>query len=310
MGKNSRIVNSQLANFQTYTMYKNQFLTLAQNVFVFDGLNKFIDIGYVNKKLLFNGSIAFFYDEIIGMVLALPYTNLGTLDIYGRPKKIRVYGVNNGYQRTLDNTSPNILDHFVIMYDNLSHIPLYYDIIQYAERNACYQRAIDINILQQKTPRIWQVPNGQETTLRNLLNNVDSNIEQILTYKSLDIKNISCILEPAPFVADKIYELKERNYNEFLRDIGITNNSYQKKERQIVDEISVMQGGTVASRYNRFEARKVACEKINGLWGKLGVDVKVKYFDNVPKSTDEFEEKGDFVNEIFEEDYKQERKEV
>ena len=121
-----KLVNSQLSNWKTYEMYKRQMLTLAENVFEFEGLPEFIDTAYLNKNLLRKGSIAFFVDEVMGL-LALPYTNLSTLDVYGRPQKIQVMG-QNGYRNTLGRNE------FVIMYDNNGRYPLWLDILQYAER--------------------------------------------------------------------------------------------------------------------------------------------------------------------------------
>ena len=88
-----KTVNSQLCNFKTYEMYKRQMLTLAENVFEFENLPEYIDTAFLNKRLLRTGSIAFFKDEILG-VIALPYTVLGKLDIYGRPQKIIVTAPN------------------------------------------------------------------------------------------------------------------------------------------------------------------------------------------------------------------------
>ena len=39
------------------------------------------------------------------------------------------------------------------------------------------------------------------------------------------------------------------------------------------------QGGTIASRYSRFEPRKKAVKLINE---KFGTDIKVRYYDGVP----------------------------
>ena len=96
---NKKVVNSQLCNFKTYQMYLRQMLTLAENVFEFKNLPSFIDVSYLNKELLRRGSIAFFEDEVMG-VIALPYMNIGTLDVYGRPRQIQVIG-RNGYTKTL-----------------------------------------------------------------------------------------------------------------------------------------------------------------------------------------------------------------
>lgn len=122
----AKMINSQLSNFKTYEMYRRQLLTLAENVFEFVNLPEFIDTAYLNKQLLRKGSIAFFKDEVLGL-LALPYNNIGNLDVYGRPKSIQVIA-RNGYTRTL------MQGEFVIMYDNNGRYPLWLDILQYAER--------------------------------------------------------------------------------------------------------------------------------------------------------------------------------
>ena len=143
-----KLINSQLSNFKTYEMYRRQLLTLAENVFEFKNLPEFIDISYLNKQLLRKGAVAFFKDEVMGL-LALPFVSMGTLDVYGRPTRIQVLA-QNGYNRVLNR------DEFVIMYDNNGRYPLWLDVIQYAERMALCTRVSDINLAQQKTPRFWR----------------------------------------------------------------------------------------------------------------------------------------------------------
>ena len=85
-----QLVNSQLSNFKTYQMYMRQLLTLAENVFEFENMPTFIDTAYLNKTLVRQGAIAFFYDDVLEKVLALPYKSIGSLDVYNRPKRIQV----------------------------------------------------------------------------------------------------------------------------------------------------------------------------------------------------------------------------
>lgn len=287
-----KLICSQLGNFKTYEMYKRQLLTLAENVFEFTNLPDFIDVSYLNKQLLRKGCVAFFKDEVMG-VLALPFTSIGTLDVYGRPNTIQVISMN-GYTRVLKR------DEFVIMYDNNGRYPLWLDILQYAERLALDTRTIDINIAQQKTPRIWKTKQEKEQSLKAMINNVDSFENLVATYEDLDLDDIQIVLEPAPFVADKIDMHKDKDWNEFLRLIGISNLSYQKKERNIKDEIYAMQGGTIASRYSRFEPRQRAVEEINK---KFGTKIEVKYYDGIPTSEkeifeDDLEDEGGIDNDI------------
>lgn len=278
-----RFINSQLNNYKTYLMYRRQLLSLAENVFEFKGLPEFIDVSYLNAQLVINGSIAFFYDDILGL-LALPYANYGGLDVYGRPKQIQVYS-NTGYNKKLN------YGEFVIMYDNNGHYPLLADIIQYAERIAMNTRTSDINISQQRTPRFWKTKSENLKSIQDLVNNVDSNAETVISYDNLDLDDTTLVLEPAPFVADKIDQHQEKIWNEFLRLIGISNLSYQKKERNIKDEINAMQGGTIASRFSRFEPRQRAVQQINK---KFNMNIEVSYYDGVPSTIEEPEDNENF----------------
>ena len=283
-----KMINSQLNNFQSYLNYKGQLLSLAKNVFLYENMPENIDMSFARNRIVTTGSIAFFKDELFG-VLALSYNIIGNLDIYGRPNRIQVYSKSNGYTRELTR------DEFVIMYDNTEKMSLMPLIVQYSERLALCERVIDINLGQQKTPRIWKAPQEKIASLKALVNNVDSNIEQIIAYDDLTAKDIDIILEPAPFVSDKVQIEKEKIYNEYLRCIGISSVNIQKKERLITDEIEASQGGSIVMRYNRYEPRKKALDKINKKWG---LDIKLKYYDDVPASYEEFEK----VEEVKEDD--------
>ena len=275
----TKLINSQLSNFKTYEMYKRQLLTLAENVFEFTNMPEFIDTSFLNKVLLRQGAIAFFKDEVMGL-LALPFRNMGKLDVYGRPTSIEVIS-QNGYSKVIKNR-----DDFVIMYDNNGRYPLWLDVCAYAERIALDTRTIDINIAQQKTPRFWKTKSEKVKSIQDLVNNVDGMENTVIAYEELDLDDTTLVLAPAPYVSDKIDLHKEKDWNEFLRLIGIANMNFQKKERNIKDEVLASQGGTIASRYSRFEPRKKAIDEINR---KFGTDIEVKYYDGLPTTEENFE---------------------
>ena len=54
-----KLINSQLSNYKTYQMYLRQLMTLAENVFKFRNLPNHLDVSYINKVLVKQGSIAF-----------------------------------------------------------------------------------------------------------------------------------------------------------------------------------------------------------------------------------------------------------
>lgn len=255
-------------------MYKRQMKTLAENVFKFNNLPEYIDVSYLNKTLLNDGAIAFFKDEVLG-VIALPFCSYGKLDVYGRPNQIYVFG-QNGYHEVLDK------DKYVIMYDNNGKYPLVLDIAQMAERVALAVRTQDVNIIHQRTPRIWKTSKDTEKSVKDLINEIDTMVETVVTYDSKNVlTDLQSVQAPAPYVTDKLDDHLKELFAEFYRLIGVANVQIQKKERYITDEMQASQGGTIASRWSRFEPRQRAVKEINE---KFSLDISVEYYDGEPNS--------------------------
>lgn len=215
--------------------YKDQCFSIAENVFKFDNLPENIDLSYVNKKLLYNGAIAFFEDEVLG-VLALPFITNGKLDLYNRPVNISVMGANGYYRSNIPK------DKFVIVYDNMSRRPMIPSILEYVTRLVEITRVMDTNLIQQRTPRVWVTTTDTKETLKNLLNDIDSDVDTVLAYNNLFMDKLNSILSPAPFLLDKLQAQKREVWNEFLRLVGVANLNVQKKERMITDEVINSQG--------------------------------------------------------------------
>ena len=289
----AKVINSQLSNFKTYKNYLDKMLLLAMNVFQFKNINNYVDMAVVNLELVTKGSVAFFYDEVMKMVVALPYSNIGDLDMYGRPTVIMARSKNGRYYRKLTRNE------FVIMYDNESKLPIYSNILSASERLALIKRTIDINIRQQQTPRFWKTSEDNKKTIQALEGEVEANVNSVITYENVDLDETTIVLQPAPYVTDKLNDAKKEEWAEFLELIGISNLMVQKKERVIQDEIVATMGGTIASRYSRFESRRKAVEEINKKWNLQGENkIEVEFYDGLPttiKNVDEFlnNEEGD-----------------
>lgn len=281
-----RLVNSQLKSWNTYQMYLREMLSLAENVFGIDKVPENVDLSFVNRTLLYKGAIAWFKDDVLGTI-ALPFTTLGKFDIYGNPTEIQARAFNGRYYRRLKQGE------FVIMYDNASRYPIYADIVQMAERIAMCVKTNDVNIKQQRTPRIWKTSKDMKKSVEDIINNIDCLVEDVTTYDSIDWDDLQAVMAPAPYVADKIDMHLDKLWGEFFRLIGVANLVEQKKERMITDEMVASQGGTIASRYSRFEPRKSAIEKINKMFGE---DMSVYYYDGIPTSKKEVEENESIIS--------------
>lgn len=290
---NYKQVGSQLTNMITYRNTLDENYSLAKNVFRIDNLPKTIDKGYINGKLIKTGAVAFYIDEdenLEKQLYALPFEVKKKKKPYGLPYEIEVKG-EDGYTKTLTE------ENFVIMYDNTEKRPIWLDILMYSERMSLCTRTCDINIANQKTNRIWLVPNDKEKTYRDLINNVDSFTESVIGYEGLDIQSINAILQPAPYIADKVDLHYKEIYNQFLSFIGISTIQFNKKERMISSEIKSQTGGSIAQRFSRFEPRLNAIEEINEKFKEfLDKPIELSYYDGEP-STKENNESEVIIND-------------
>lgn len=258
---------SAILNNRTYVQYVNRLTELATSMFEWSGLPESVDSRYIELHLFSNGCMVYFDDEVMGN-LCLDCTYNGGLDVYGYPILRRAYSSYNGYNRLLKNSNS------VIIWNNLLHIPSEADIRAYARRLWMLDRIIDVNANAQKTPILVQGNEKQRLSLVNLYKEYDGNAPVIFGDSSLNTEGLKSISTGAPYVADRIYELKTQIWNEALTYLGISNINIQKKERLITDEVTRNQGGTVASRYSRLEARRQAVERINDMFG---TNIKVNY---------------------------------
>ena len=96
---------------------------------------------------------------------------------------------------------------------------------------------------------------------------------------------VKTIPTDAPYIADKIYQLKTQYWNECLTRLGISNVNIQKKERLISDEVTRAMGGVIASRYSRLEMRRQAADAINKMFN---LDIEVDYREDYRQTDDEF----------------------
>lgn len=273
---NGLFEESALLNNVTYMQYFNRLTELAISMFEWQNLPPTVDPRYIELHLFQNGSMVYFNDDVIGN-LCLDCLPNGNFDVYGNPVLRRAYSSYNNYQRELNE------DNSVIIWNNYLRNNSITDIKMYSRRLYLLDRIIDVNANAQKTPVLVQGTEKQRSTLINLYKEFDGNSPFIFGDKNLDLNALKSLNTNAPYVADKIYQLKTQIWNEALTYLGISNINIQKKERLITDEVTRNQGGTIASRYSRLQARREAVDKINAMFG---TNIRVDY-------REDFQEIGD-----------------
>lgn len=281
-------------NNSTFIQYYNRLVELSISMFDWQGLPESVDARFLELGLFSDGKMVFFKDE----GLALPNTNDtgflclraavgGPFDVYNVPKTRHVYASDSYHHECTDKDS-------VIIWNNQLRTPSRLDVEMFAERLYLFDRIIDVNVKAQKTPVIVKSNEQQRLPLMNMYQKYDGNQPFIFADSSLDTGNFGVLKTDAPYVADKIYELKNKYWNECLTYLGISNLSIQKKERLVTDEAIRSMGGTIASRYSRLEARRKAADEINRMFG---LDITVDFREDYREIDDENVIVGETGNE-------------
>lgn len=268
---------SMILNNLTYRQYLNRLTELAISMFEWKNLPSTVDARYLELHLFETGCMVYFKDEVIGD-LCLDCIVNGKLDVYGNPLLRRAYSGYNNYQKLLK------YNNSVIIWNNYLHGNSILDVEMFARRLYNIDRIIDVNANAQKTPVLLQGSEKQRLTLLNLYKEYDGNAPFIFGDKNLDINSLKSFSTNAPYVCDKLYQLKTQIWNEALTYLGISNINIQKKERLITDEVTRNQGGTIASRYSRLETRRQAVEKINDMFG---TNIEVNYREDFQQVSDD-----------------------
>lgn len=262
---------SAIANNETFIQYVNRLTELAISMFEWKNIPDTIDTRYLELHLFETGCMVYFNDDVLGNLCLDCITN-GRLNVYGYPINRRAFSGYNNYNKDLTDKNS------VIIWNNYLHTNSLVGVQYYAKRLWNLDRIIDINANAQKTPVLLQGSEKQRLTLINLYKEFNGNSPFIFGDKNLDLNSLKVLQTNAPYVADKIYTLKEQIWNEALTYLGVSNSNTQKKERLIAEEVQSQQGSTVASRYSRLQSRKEAVEKINAMFGtNITVDYRRDY---------------------------------
>lgn len=259
-------------NNLTYMQYLNRLTELGISVFEWKNLPPSVDSRYIELRLFHNVCVVYFDDEVMGN-LCLDCIPSGQLDVYGNPVDRRAYSAYNNYQKQLTEADS------VLIWNNCLHTSSVLDVQMFARRLYNLDRIIDVNANAQKTPVLVQGTEKQRLTLLNLYKEFDGNAPFIFGDQNLDLNALKVLQTGAPYVADKLYQLKVQIWNEALTYLGIPNLAVQKKERLLSDEVQRNQGGTIASRYSRLDCRRQAAKKINAMFG-TNIEVNFRDYNN------------------------------
>lgn len=274
---------SVVDNTLTYMDYYRRILELSISMFEWKNLPETMDSRFLETCLFEKGNILLYFDEELEQFLSLPSIIGGQLDIYNIPT-IRIAYANNGYRYECNKSNS------VIVFNNMLLGTCKTDILAYAKRLFEIDRTIDVNIKAQKTPVLISCAEEERLSMLNLYQKYDGNAPVIFGDTSLMNDSLKVLSTQAPYLADKLYLLKQNIWNEALTYLGIPNVAMQKKERMITDEVSRGMGGTLASRNSRLMMRQKACKEFNDMFNQ---NISCEYRGELPITEKQTEQGGE-----------------
>lgn len=273
-GKLNQDYEKRWMNEVSYLSYLYRLMDYAMSVFQWHDLPEGVDERMMEYWLLTNGMVAFFYDNALegskdapDGYACLPCILGGQWDMYNYPKDRTAYTVQGANYNLNEDDS-------VLVFNSYLRVPMMPTIQWYAKRLGNLDRTIDVNIEQQKTPKILRGDQSQKLTLTNMMQQVQENSLWIWWYKGMDMGMVDVLDTAAPFVSKDLQTVKHQIWNEALTYLGVENVNTEKKERLVSDEVMSNMGDVEASRFTRLNARQQACDKINTLFG---LDVSVTF---------------------------------
>ena len=267
--QNEAFIRSALRNTWDFTDYEDMLTEVALSRFSWENLPDTCDERYLEKALLFNGKAIFAYDDVMDAILSLKVVLNGKFDCYGIPVTRYGYG-NNEYRIKCDRTNS------VLVFNNYKMKPTFPVITNYAMRLYEIDRTIDVNVGAQKTPVLVLCDENERLSMENIYTQYEGNRPVIYGKKGLNPDALTVLKTDAPYVSDKLYNLKTNLFNEALTMLGVANVSIEKRERLVSDEVNKALGGTISNRYAYMAMRQKACDELNK---KFNLNVKVKFRD-------------------------------
>jgi len=291
--QNEAFIRSALRNTWDFTDYEDMLTEIALSRFSWENLPDTCDERYLEKALFFNGKAIFAYDEIMDSLLSLKVVLSDKFDCYGIPVKRIGYG-DNEYRITCSR------DNSVMVFNNYKMKPTFPVVTNYAMRLYEIDRTIDVNVGAQKTPVLVLCDENERLSMENIYTQYEGNRPVIFGKKGLNPDSLSVLKTDAPYVSDKLYNLKTNIFNEALTMLGVANVSVEKRERLVSDEVTKSLGGTISNRYAYMAMRQKACDELNK---KFGLNVSVKFRDgesdedSATADVEDTTEKGEQENE-------------
>ena len=251
-----------------YDLLLDEFINLAINRFSWEGLPYGLTSEQLEKLLITHGQLMGYQDELKGLFI-LPCSGTKDVNPYGLPTVYRTMSENGKMSDDID------IDEGILLKNNPLGIGDIDIIKSYAKKIDDVEMTMEVNLFQQSIPRIILADEDSKLSAKKLIQQIRSFKFAIFGKSSLsnNIKSSDVLDTQAPYILDKLQDLKVSLRNELLTYLGINNINNIKKERMIVDEVNANNDYINISLDLMYDMRKKFADEFNK---KFGTNITVK----------------------------------
>lgn len=287
-----RYKESQRRNILSYTFFFNRLKTLAKTVFIWDTTDFPILESTKIEEFLFNYNKIAIFENDVGEMSMLPFASYSHLNVYGLPENLRIFSPFTGFSIDRKYEEVALLEDL----NNDSGLTMCEVCEYFATKLYAIDRAIDVNISNQKTPVfITAKDESTKLALKNMFMRIEGFEDAVAINDNYDPNSIMIYPINAPYISDKLNEMKEQVWIDALTCLGIPSQN-DKRERMIVDEVLQNLGEHVFNVYTRLLPRMEAVEHAKDVFGDKVKNLTVKYNDKILENVgflDLFDRRGD-----------------
>ena len=260
-------------NIQNYWL--NRLTEIVLNIFKWDNLPKEINQQAMQKAIMLDGYCIFFKDKQLGLYYALTGAISG-VDVYGYPSVAKPISKNS----SITFGDYEIDKDCVVIYANKTRTSAQTLINEYVGRLTEIDLAIMLNTKAMKHPVIFKTTEQKKESFESLLRQYEDTWNIIACDKQLDIENSLDVINMGVNAQEILNLIKEKEstLNEFYNIFGVTS-TVEKRERIVSGEINVQLQQTAVNTNIWLSCQKLACEKINDIFG-LNIDVNRIEFED------------------------------
>lgn len=236
---------------------------LALDTFTWTGLPAGMESEHIEEALYGVGGAFFFNDNRKG-TLCLPAVPGGRLNVYREPLNLIVTGYN--YSKTINKAKG------VYIKNNKIKKPTRIFIQKYAALMTTTESVIRANLNQQKFPYVVGTNEDNELTVKSIFKKVEEGCPIIYAGEGFDFESLRVIETNAPYLLDRLLDFKYETEREILTFLGL-NNSYEKKERLVVDEVNSNNEYIYRNVAHQYEERIKARDAIREMFDLPNLEV-------------------------------------